>query len=111
MSSNGRRTTVRFTVMALSGVGYGRNLSVVRLPLEDMANDTDEPEINKRYHLHLVDWMMYRAYSKQDSETVDMAKANKYLATFEAQFGRESTANEENWINREHGYTQDEGVY
>jgi hypothetical protein len=87
------------------------NLTVVRLPLEDMANDTDEPEINKRYHLHLVDWMLHRAYSKQDSETVDMAKANKYLATFEAQFGKESTANEENWINREHGFMENEGVY
>ena len=86
-------------------------LTVVRLPLNDMANDTDEPEINKRYHINLVDWMLHRAYSRHDSETEDKDRAMKYLAAFEAQFGKESTANEENWISREHGYTQDEGVY
>ena len=87
------------------------NLTVVRLPLNDMANNVDEPEIHIRYHESLVFWMLYRAYSKQDSETLDKQKAAANLALFEAEFGKKSTAIDETWIEREHGYTDEEGVF
>jgi hypothetical protein len=86
-------------------------LTVNRLPLEDMANDTDTPEIKPRYHDSLVYWMEYRAYSKQDAETRDDQKAAKALSMFEQEFGKKSSAIDEAWIAREHGYTDEEGVY
>lgn len=86
-------------------------LTVIRLPLEDMADDADTPEIKPRYHDSLTYWMEYRAYSKQDAETKDDQKAAKALAMFEQEFGKKSSAIDEAWIAREHGYTEEEGVY
>lgn len=86
-------------------------LTVVRLPLCDMVQDEDEPEINDRYHESLIHWMLYRAYSKQDAETKDAQKAAENLALFEQEFGKKSSAIDEEWIEREHGYTDEEGVF
>lgn len=86
------------------------SLTVIRLPLVDMDDVDNTPEIPARYHESLMFWMLYRAYSKQDSETLDKKKAVDNLALFEAEFGKKSTAVDEVWIRREHGYTE-EGVY
>lgn len=40
-----------------------------------------------RYHTHLVDWVLYRAYSKKDAETEDVARAASAQAAFDAAFG------------------------
>jgi hypothetical protein len=85
-------------------------LTVVRLPLSDMAIN-DEPELPGHLHESLIGWMLFRAYSKQDEDTRDPAKAATNLAIFEAEFGRKSSAIDEAWIQREHGYIQDEGIY
>lgn len=90
---------------------YTVNLTVIRLPLIVMDDSDQSPEIKPRWHLSLVHWMLYRAYSKQDSETRDAKKAAENLAMFENEFGKKSTAQDETWINREHGYTEEEGVY
>ena len=59
-------------------------LRVVRLPLAPMANLTaDSPEINARFHASLVYWMLFRAYSKTDSQTIDSKKASENVALFE----------------------------
>lgn len=94
------------------------SLTVIRLPLADMAlavvsptTAAVGPEIKACYHESLVFWMLYRAYSKQDTETLDKKKAADNLALFEAEFGKKSTAVDETWTRREHGYTEDEGVY
>jgi len=86
------------------------NMTVVRLPLADMGTG-GEPEINSRYHSGLVHWMLHRAYAKQDSETLDKKKSAEYLDLFEQEFGKKSSALDETWIQREHGYTEDEGVF
>lgn len=86
-------------------------LTVIRLPLDDMVNDSDTPEIKPRYHDSLIYWMEYRAYSKHDAETQDRKKAETALEMFEREFGKKSSAIDEAWIAREHGYTEDEGVY
>lgn len=86
-------------------------LTVTRMPLCDMTEDTDEPEIRPHLHESLVHWMLYRQYSKPDADTEDEAKAAKHLALFEQEFGKKSSAFDEAWIEREHGYTPDEGVY
>jgi hypothetical protein len=77
------------------------NLTVVRLPLEDMNDGQDAPEIAPRLHRSLRFWMMFRAYGKQDSEAQDKKKAADSLALFEQEFGKKSSALDETWIERE----------
>ena len=72
-------------------------LSVIRLPLVDMVADTDEPEIRKEYHPQLVQWMLHRAYAKQDSEVFDANKSQTALANFEKEFGSRSSARNAAW--------------
>lgn len=72
-------------------------LTVQRLPLEKMANDPDEPEIRSELHPQLVDWMLYRAHSREDQEIFNEQKAAKALARFEAEFGRKASGRNEAW--------------
>jgi hypothetical protein len=53
---------------------------------------TVSPELDEQYHQGLVDWMLHRAYSKQDSETLDLGKAKEHLARFEKRFGERPSA-------------------
>lgn len=90
---------------------YTAKLTVVRLPLADMAVDSDTPEINPRFHDSLIYWMLFRFYSLDDSELNDPKMAEENLALFEQEFGKKSTAIDEEWISTQHGFTEDEGVY
>lgn len=81
-------------------------LSVVREPLEDMAK-TDEPELPARYHMSLVEWLLYRAYSLQDPDTCDPQRAQKALTAFETEFGRRSSARNEKWQEEQSGRMTD----
>jgi hypothetical protein len=76
-------------------------LSVVRTPLDEMKDLLDTPEIAPRFHRSLRYWMLYRAYSKQDSQANDPKKAADSLALFEQEFGKKSSAIDENWIVHE----------
>ena len=58
-----------------------------RLPLADMALDADAPEINAAHHIHLVQWVLHRAFSVPDSETVDPNRAALAERAFTAHFG------------------------
>lgn len=78
------------------------SLTVRRLPLVDMVNDDDEPEIRIEAQPALVQWMLYRAYSKQDADTFDPNKAARALAEFEREFGRKSSARNEQWMRSSH---------
>jgi hypothetical protein len=62
-------------------------LECTRLPLEPMADDADEPEIPALHHRGLIQWALYRAYSKPDTETRDPGRAAGALAIFERLFG------------------------
>lgn len=72
-------------------------LTVTRLPMNPMEQDSDEPEIKASYHRALVQWMLYRAYSIQNSELLDPKKADKCLAAFESEFGKRQSARNEQW--------------
>lgn len=76
-------------------------LTVVRLPLVDLNDGQDTPEIAPRLHRSLRFWMMFRAYSKQDSQANDPKKAAEALTLFEQEFGKKSSALDETWIERE----------
>jgi hypothetical protein len=68
---------------------------VSRLPANPMTLPNkliESPEIDVQYHLGLVDWMLHRAYSKQDSETLDKGKAKEHLERFTKRFGERPAA-------------------
>lgn len=87
------------------------SLRVVRLPLAPMVADVDHPEINPRFHRSLVFWMLYRAFSKTDSQTMNAKAAAENMALFEREFGQKSTAVDETWIVENHGEDSHEGLY
>lgn len=62
-------------------------LTVSRLPLTAMSADSGTPEIDAQYHDGMVDWVLYRAYSKQDSKTLDPEKAEIHKNAFNERFG------------------------
>lgn len=62
-------------------------MTAVRLPKSGILEDDDSPEIPEHYHLALLDWVSYRAYTKQDSEGLDVKAAEKALLAFEKEFG------------------------
>ncbi|CAN7474559.1 hypothetical protein LJR074_003191 [Acidovorax sp. LjRoot74] len=73
-------------------------LQVFRLPLKKLADNTDKPEIRPELHPALVDWMLYRAYSREDSDLHNDSKAAIALARFEAEFGRKTSGRNEVWM-------------
>ena len=95
----------------ISGVSAGRlhlwptptqpgqiKLRVLRLPLKRLVNDTDKPEIRQEAHPALVEWMMYRAYSRDDADMRDERQAAIYLQKFTAEFGSKPSARNEQWV-------------
>lgn len=72
-------------------------LAVYRLPLVALVNDDDVPELRLEWHQSLVDWMLYRAYSRRDSEQLDPRIAAEALLRFEAEFGTRTGARNEDW--------------
>lgn len=86
-------------------------LQVVRLPLYDMTILEDEPELEDMHHMGIVNWMLFRCFAKPDPDTKDKVKAADYLAMFEQDFGPRSSAINQAWIQREHGYDDFEGLF
>jgi hypothetical protein len=75
--------------------GSTLNLMVSRLPLVPMTlvnKLIESPEVDTQYHQSLIDWMLHRAYSKQDTETLDKGKAKEHLARFTKRFGERPPA-------------------
>jgi len=73
-------------------------LTVRRLPLADLVDDNDEPEIRPESHLGLVQWMLYRAYMRQDADTFNPNKAAAALAEFVREFGEKKSMRNEEWV-------------
>lgn len=75
----------------------GGNLELVvdRLPFQDMLwsrRDTRGPEINMEHHNDLIQYMLFKAYSKRDAETEDPKLAKKHMDAFDARVGDRPTA-------------------
>jgi hypothetical protein len=68
-------------------------LTVYRRQLESLTLGDFAPEIAERYHQRLLDWMLHRAYSKPDADTVNPAKADEHEARFIRSFGERVDAN------------------
>jgi hypothetical protein len=69
-------------------------LTVVRKPENSMESESDEPEIEERFHIHLLHWPLYRYYSIQDADVADSKKAQENLEQFVATFGTPEQADE-----------------
>jgi hypothetical protein len=59
-------------------------LVVYRMPLQDITNTGQPLEIDDHHHVHLLLWMKYLAYRKQDAETFDRERADQCRADFVA---------------------------
>lgn len=70
-------------------------LTAVREPLYELQNGKDEPEISRRYHHGLVEWIKYRAFNTSDSDLYDPKKSAQALADFESEFGPPVSAADE----------------
>lgn len=68
-------------------------VSVARLPLVDLESPSDVPEIKEEYHQGIVNWMLYRGFSKKDAEVEDKELARAALRAFEEEFGTREQAN------------------
>ena len=87
------------------------NLTVVRLPLTELNATDDKIEIKLHYQRALRHWCIYRAYLKQDSEAFNKGSAAEALALFEKEFGKKSSALDEEWIEREQAQNPYNGVF
>lgn len=64
-------------------------LECFRMPLAPMdpTNPDSAPEINPAHHEHLVHWVLAKAYSNPDADTLDPKRAAAAEAAFTAYFG------------------------
>lgn len=67
------------------------HMEVFRLPLESFA-DKNEPEIGGAHHRHLVNWALFKAFSKPDAEALDKSRAAEAESRFNAYFGLRTDA-------------------
>lgn len=74
------------------------HMTVQRLPKMPMADGGDEPEIRQEAHSALVHWMLYRAYSRMDTDLYNDAKAAIALQQFDAEFGSKASVRNEEWV-------------
>jgi hypothetical protein len=72
-------------------------LAVYRIPTdaETMETDADEPVIAAQWHMRLLDWALYLAYSHQDVDVTDNSRAALAEQRFEMSFGKRFDANTE----------------
>ena len=59
-------------------------LYVFRRAVYGITEESEEFEIPSYYHLNLLNWVKYKAYSKQDVETFDTKKAMEFRIEFMA---------------------------
>lgn len=85
---SGRSTLTLYPAPSVAGT---LRLDVYRLPLYDIEDTYDEPEIPAELHMGLVDWVLYRVYDTPDMELTDPQRAQRALADFTARFGERRT--------------------
>lgn len=70
-------------------------LTVYRGAIKPLSADIDTatPDIPVRFHERLMDWVLHRAYLKQDADTFDPNKAAVSLGLFVQSFGARPDAN------------------
>jgi hypothetical protein len=87
-----RRTTDRIRLFPIPAIADMLIMDLYRLPLRLMADPQDEPEIPAEYHLALLHWAVFRAFSTGDPDLASASRAHDAEAAFERCFGRQLTA-------------------
>ena len=64
-----------------------------RIPLVPMILDSDRPEVNIIHHEQLIQWALYKAFSKPDGETFDPSRAAIAEQNFTDYFGIRPNSN------------------
>lgn len=77
------------TIRVLGGIANGDvlELECYRLPMAQMEDEADEPEIHGMHHQHLVQWALHRAFSVPDADFFDANRSAKAEEEFTAYFG------------------------
>lgn len=77
-----------------------------RLPLTFIADgqDTDEPEIHRGHHRHLLDWVKHMAYLNPDTDAMDLDRAALAENAFTARFGRRPSSDMRRSTRIEHNH-------
>lgn len=84
LERTGKSGTVRW--INLPEVDDAVLFTVYRLPLKTIQEGVAEDalfEINEEHHVNLLPWMRYRAYAKDDAETLDRRQSNINRSIFE----------------------------
>ena len=76
-------------------------MQVFRLPIDKMAALGDEPSIPVYAHRGLLQWMLYRAYAKQDADSLDAGKAKNAYSLFVQEYGDAKSARNQAWMQQE----------
>jgi len=64
-------------------IDYTLNFETYRLPLADIGDGSDDPEISTVHHKYIVKWAMHRAYLKNDSDAFASDLSLRYEKEFE----------------------------
>lgn len=79
-------------------------IECTRLPLEPLTLGNSSPELAAVHHRQLVHWVLFRAYSKPDAETLDEKRAALGEARFIEHFGPRVDADMRRSRRVEHDY-------
>lgn len=78
-------TTLR--VVGAIKAGDVLHMECYRLPLKQLANDTDKPEIHAAHHEHLIQWVLHKAFSVPDADGFDATRSAAAESDFTSYFG------------------------
>lgn len=82
------QTDRRLRLAGVPNVDGTLYIEAYRTPLKALAEDTDKPELAEAHHRHLVNWALFRAFSRPGSETIDPKRAELSLMAFTQYFGQ-----------------------
>lgn len=67
-------------------------LDCYRLPLRDMEDDEDEPEVRAIHHDRMIEWALSLCYLTPDADLFDQAASDRYANRFAQNFGERLSA-------------------
>ena len=80
------------SLSAIPDQNYTLYIEFFRLPKRALEEDEDVPEINEVHHFNLIDWVLFRAYSKPDADAFNPDKSKEAEVAFVSYFGKRSNA-------------------
>lgn len=76
-----------FRLAPIPDMGGTIHLEGYRVPVAEMEDPDDAPEIGDIHHRHLIQWALHKAFSIPDAEFFDPARSDQALQEFERYFG------------------------